>query len=177
MIAKLQKGHQALYNEARSKHKPAETMGVSIRDDSTTQSHVTVSVLWLFMTVPWVDLQCVIVAFPCHTNFLVYSFVSFQFDHTPPRKERVALLVCLYMCVSVGVPFSLCYGMICDYKCNSRYDSLAVVLFQEYEPHLTNDITSKIGKITVCLGLGIDRNLNRIVSIISYRIGKIGKYM
>ena len=26
--------------------------------------------LYLFLTVPWVDLQCVIVAFPGHTHFL-----------------------------------------------------------------------------------------------------------
>ena len=37
---------------------------------------VTVSVLWLFLTVPWLDLQCVIVVFPDHTHlhfFLNYS--------------------------------------------------------------------------------------------------------
>ena len=31
---------------------------------------MTVSVLWLFLTVPWVGLQCVIVAFPDHTDHL-----------------------------------------------------------------------------------------------------------
>ena len=30
-----------------------------------------VSVLWLFLTVLWVGLQCVIVVFPDHTHFLV----------------------------------------------------------------------------------------------------------
>ena len=29
---------------------------------------VTVNVLWLFLTVPWVDLQYVIVVFPDHTH-------------------------------------------------------------------------------------------------------------
>ena len=29
---------------------------------------VTVNVLWLFLTVPWVGLQCVIVVFPDHTH-------------------------------------------------------------------------------------------------------------
>ena len=29
---------------------------------------VTIKVLWLFLTVPWVGLQCVIVVFPEHTN-------------------------------------------------------------------------------------------------------------
>ena len=28
------------------------------------------NVLWLFLTVPWVDLQCVIVVFPGHTHLL-----------------------------------------------------------------------------------------------------------
>ena len=31
---------------------------------------VTVNVLWLFLTVPWVGLQCVIVVFPDHTHLL-----------------------------------------------------------------------------------------------------------
>ena len=33
--------------------------------------HVAVSVLCLFLTVPWVGMQCVLVAFPGHTYFLV----------------------------------------------------------------------------------------------------------
>ena len=32
---------------------------------------VTINVLWLFLTVPWVDLQCVIVVFPDHTHLLL----------------------------------------------------------------------------------------------------------
>ena len=32
---------------------------------------VTVSVLWLFLTVPWVGLQLVIVGFPDHTHLLI----------------------------------------------------------------------------------------------------------
>ena len=31
---------------------------------------VTINVLWLFITVLWVGLQCVIVVFPDHTYFL-----------------------------------------------------------------------------------------------------------
>ena len=31
---------------------------------------VTINVLWLFFTVPWVGLQCVIVVFPDHTHLL-----------------------------------------------------------------------------------------------------------
>ena len=61
---------------------------------------MTVSVLWLFITVPWVDLQCLIVAFLVILTYFspVYSFVSSQFDHTPPRKERV---VCSFACICV----------------------------------------------------------------------------
>ena len=32
---------------------------------------VTINVLWLFLTVPWVGLQCVIVVFPDHTHLLL----------------------------------------------------------------------------------------------------------
>ena len=35
-----------------------------------SQSLVTVHVLWLFLTVPWVALRCVIVVFLDHTHFL-----------------------------------------------------------------------------------------------------------
>ena len=31
---------------------------------------MTVGVLWLFLTVPWVGLQCVIVVIPDHTHLL-----------------------------------------------------------------------------------------------------------
>ena len=34
---------------------------------------VTINVLWLFLTVPWVGLQCVIVVFPGHTVLLFGS--------------------------------------------------------------------------------------------------------
>ena len=34
---------------------------------------VTINVLWLFLTVPWVGLWCVIVVFPDHTHLLLYA--------------------------------------------------------------------------------------------------------
>ena len=40
-------------------------------------SLVTVNVLWLFLTVPWVGLQWVIVVFPDHTH-LPFDTVSYQ---------------------------------------------------------------------------------------------------
>ena len=32
---------------------------------------LSVNVLWLFLTVPWVGLQCVIVVFPDHAHFFM----------------------------------------------------------------------------------------------------------
>ena len=37
---------------------------------------VTINVLWLFLTVPWVGLQYVIVVFPDHTHLLFGVFLS-----------------------------------------------------------------------------------------------------
>ena len=37
---------------------------------------VTVKVLWLFLTVPWVGLQCVIVVSPYHTHLLLRRFLQ-----------------------------------------------------------------------------------------------------
>ena len=34
---------------------------------------VTINVLWLSLTVPWVGLQCVILVFSDHTHLLFYS--------------------------------------------------------------------------------------------------------
>ena len=36
--------------------------------------YVAVIVLCLFLTVPWVSLWCVIIAFPCHTHLFVFLF-------------------------------------------------------------------------------------------------------
>ena len=41
---------------------------------------VTVNVLWLFLTLPWVGLRCVIVVFPDHTHLLFLIYVSLTFD-------------------------------------------------------------------------------------------------
>ena len=32
---------------------------------------MSISVLWLFLTMPWVGLQCLIVVFPDHTHLLL----------------------------------------------------------------------------------------------------------
>ena len=46
---------------------------------------VTVYVLWLFLTLPWVGLLCVIVVFPDHTNFLFYFSRRLLKTHTNMR--------------------------------------------------------------------------------------------
>ena len=41
---------------------------------------VTINVMWLFLTVPWVGLQRVIMVFPDHTHFFViYSVYTYSF--------------------------------------------------------------------------------------------------
>ena len=56
---------------------------------------MTVSILWLFLAVPWVALQCVIVVFPDHTSFFV-SLSTFAkkkvWDQMRPRP-KVCLVV------------------------------------------------------------------------------------
>ena len=44
------------------------------------RSIVTINVLWLFLTVPWVGLQCVIVLFPNHTHHRHHSIVVLEQD-------------------------------------------------------------------------------------------------
>ena len=50
---------------------------------------VTINVLWLFLTVPWVGLQCVIAVFPDHTHLLfevnISSMVSYSRIKTKHR--------------------------------------------------------------------------------------------
>ena len=40
---------------------------------------VAVNVLWLFLMVPWVDLQYVIVVFPDHTHLFPHTLIVFSF--------------------------------------------------------------------------------------------------
>ena len=37
---------------------------------------VAINVIWLFLTVLWVGLQCVIVVIPDHTHLLFYAYYS-----------------------------------------------------------------------------------------------------
>ena len=42
---------------------------------------VTINLLWLFLMVPWVGLQCVIVVFPDHTQLLFCLLLEKSFVH------------------------------------------------------------------------------------------------
>ena len=46
---------------------------------------VTINVLWPFLAVPWVGLQCVIVVFPDHTHLLFYS-ISMRWENPSELK-------------------------------------------------------------------------------------------
>ena len=51
---------------------------------------VTLNVPWLFLTVTWVGLQCVIVVFPDHTNSLFnvcyYAYISMILPYSTTRQ-------------------------------------------------------------------------------------------
>ena len=50
---------------------------------------MTVSALWLFLTVPWVGVQCVIVVFPDHTHFLLTLYlIETPFNAFANRIDR-----------------------------------------------------------------------------------------
>ena len=44
----------------------------------------TINVLWLFLTVPWVGQQCVIVVFPDHTHLLFSDLDPHHFNSLSP---------------------------------------------------------------------------------------------
>ena len=54
--------------------------------------HLTVSVLCLFLTVLWVGLQCVIVAFHSHTHFCSCDLLSLILNPPTVSTIRTALL-------------------------------------------------------------------------------------
>ena len=59
---------------------------------------VTVYVLWLFLTVPWVGLQCVIVVFPDHTYLLFLFSCRLLKTHTHIHCIYMYFTpVCIYM--------------------------------------------------------------------------------
>ena len=54
---------------------------------------VSINVMWLFLTVPWVGLQCVIVVFPDITDFLLCKVLSekWRFSGRPVMSLRCML--------------------------------------------------------------------------------------
>ena len=50
---------------------------------------VAVNVLWSFLTVSWVGLQCVIVVFPDHTHLLFHTLVVFSFKKASGYDEEM----------------------------------------------------------------------------------------
>ena len=58
---------------------------------------VTVYVLWLFLTVPWVGLQCVIGVFPDHTHLLFFiQLQTFKNTHSYSLYIHVFTPDCIY---------------------------------------------------------------------------------
>ena len=50
---------------------------------------VTVNVLWLFLTVPWVGLQCAIVVFPDHTHLPFDQNQPFWQTPSPLKRQWI----------------------------------------------------------------------------------------
>ena len=54
-----------------------------------------VIVLCLFLTVPWVDLQCMIVVFPDHTHLLCNESISFKLLQPCSHNVQSKMITCL----------------------------------------------------------------------------------
>ena len=56
-------------------------------------------VVWLFLTVPWVCLQFVIVVFPHHTHLLFWApyfpALNYKYDHIPLFADNTTVYVTL----------------------------------------------------------------------------------
>ena len=48
---------------------------------------VTIHILWLFLTLPWLGLHCVIVVFPDHTHLLFGWYFTFLFKFHSVSKQ------------------------------------------------------------------------------------------
>ena len=52
-------------------------------------------VLWLFLTVPWIGLKCVIVVLPDHTQSLIGHFIRVWYlSHNRAEKDQTRLHIC-----------------------------------------------------------------------------------
>ena len=54
----------------------------------------TINVLWLFLTVPWVGLQCVIVVFTDYTHLILLNFLYVGIRLCYLRLQRCANALC-----------------------------------------------------------------------------------
>ena len=61
---------------------------------------VTINVLWLFLKVPWVGLQCVIVVFPDHTHLLFDTPINYKEWHCM-RDMTKSVFVLFRFCMKI----------------------------------------------------------------------------
>ena len=56
----------------------------------------TISVLWLFLMVPWIGLKCVIVVLPDHTHslFMGHFIRVWYISHNRAEKDQTRLHIC-----------------------------------------------------------------------------------
>ena len=69
----------------KRKRKPVALLELSYR------CIVTINIPWLFLTVPWVGLQCVIVVFPDHTYLLFFkrnASVNHFFSYCKQKQRK-----------------------------------------------------------------------------------------
>ena len=62
---------------------------------------VTINVPWLFLTVPWVGLQCVIVVFSDHSHLLFYSQLYIYIQQKWVSSNQTSLLLFVMFIVNV----------------------------------------------------------------------------
>ena len=67
-------------------------------------------VLWLFLTVPWICLQCLIVVFPDHTHFLQQS--CYGIESWLVCIDLVHTFISMF-CLYSNVSYSWCTGSVC----------------------------------------------------------------
>ena len=63
---------------------------------------MTVDVLCLFLTVPWVGLKCVIVVYRDHTHLLLYMYMYSN------DRSKWPLPLDIYLNAKVSQPFNIC---------------------------------------------------------------------
>ena len=67
---------------------------------------VTVNVLWLFLTVPWVGLQCAIVVFPDHTLLLFVCIRSGKNAFLTLPRYTIVVLHDIMTCMHISKEYN-----------------------------------------------------------------------